>query len=119
MTVALRASFGALAGGVEHALALVTLAHATDTERADAQGRAMADDIAWHELDPDVRLVCLLQDIVGHSDYTVDDLRREGFADEVLEAVRSVRAITARPVPLGEPIKRYGRALRILHDSLH
>ncbi len=119
MAVALRASFGELAGGVEHALALVTLAHATESERADRVVRPLSEDIAWSELDPDMRLIGLLQDIIGNSDYTVDDLRREGFAEHVLEAVRSVSAVTARTLPLGEPIKRYGRALRILHDSLH
>lgn len=118
MSVALRASFGELAGGVEHALALVTLAHATESERADRTVRSISDDIAWGELDPDMRLIGLLQDIIGNSDYTVDDLRREGFAEHVLDAVRSVSAVTSRTLPLGEPITRYGRALRILHDSL-
>ncbi|MCO4098719.1 MAG: hypothetical protein HEQ38_04790 [Gemmatimonas sp.] len=86
MPLALRSHFGALAGGLEHALAIATFVHAvqpsggTLTPVIDSQRPTS-------EFDRFSRLVTLLQDVVAHAGYTIDDLRREGFDEPVLSAL--------------------------------
>lgn len=90
MAHVLRPHFGAHAGGLAHAFALATLAHAADQQAAplvsyDGPPDAMGDAA---DFDGFSRLVTLLQDVVSHAAYTIDDLRREGFAEPVLSALR-------------------------------
>ncbi len=86
MPLALRSQFGALAGGLEHAYAIATFAHAlqpaggTLTPAINAQRPTS-------EFDRFSRLVSLLQDVVGNAGYTIEELRREGFAEPVLSAL--------------------------------
>lgn len=85
----LRSSFGDFAGGLEHAVALATLAYAT------------ARTTGWRWLEPtnpaliesgypverserEQRLVQVLQALLNDASCTIDDLRREGFPEEVL-----------------------------------
>lgn len=97
MTIALRQPFGVFAGGVEHAYALATLAHATrsSADRAPPLSECvLLADVRPHlEFDQESRLVALLQDLLAHAEYTFDDLRREGFADAVLDAARALRRL--------------------------
>jgi hypothetical protein len=107
MTIALRQSFGTFAGGVEHAYALATLARAnrapTDrlvhapvrsTVAAASPDALLLDDLRQRtDLDPEWRLVALLQDLMTHAGYTLEDLRREGFADTMLDAARALRKL--------------------------
>jgi hypothetical protein len=90
MPFALRPHFGDFAGGFEHAFALATLARAGDA--TDAAPLAFELRRPTNEIDLHARLVALLQDVVLHAGYTVDDLRREGFAEPVLSAL----SLTAR-----------------------
>lgn len=88
MPLALRPHFGAIAGGIEHAFALATLAHA-----AQPQGGTPLFDARrpTNDIDLYARLVNLLQDVVSTAEYSIDDLRREGFAEPVLSALRHTR----------------------------
>jgi hypothetical protein len=96
MSIALRQSFGSFAGGVEHAYALATLARANrvSSDRLAGSGAdtLLLDDLRQRtDLDPEWRLVALLQDLLSHAEYTLEDLRREGFADTMLDAARALR----------------------------
>ncbi|MBY0490132.1 MAG: hypothetical protein K2R93_09860 [Gemmatimonadaceae bacterium] len=91
MPIALRESFGAFAGGVEHAYALATLAWATT---AGATAEVRLDDVRRRpDLDPESRLVALLQTLLRDAGYTLEELQREGFADTVLETARALRRL--------------------------
>ena len=99
MPFALRQSFGAFAGGVEHAYALATLARATRSvpDRATPTSETvLLDDLRQRpDLDQESRLVALLQDLLAHAEYTLDDLRREGFGERVLDAARALRRLAS------------------------
>lgn len=94
MPLALRPHFGAHAGGLEHALALATLAHAVHP--AGGRLAAAAEPESWGRPSSDFeqfsRLVTLLQDVVRHPGYTIEDLRREGFAEPVLATLAALAA---------------------------
>jgi len=89
MPLALRPHFGALAGGLEHALALATLAYAAQPQGGSTPDALPALDLQrpTSDFDRHSRLVTLLQHVVGHAGYTIDDLRREGFDEPVLSAL--------------------------------
>lgn len=86
MPLALRSHFGALAGGLEHAFAIATFAHAVQPT-GGALTPVMDSQRPTSELDRFSRLVTLLQGVVAHAGYTIDDLRREGFDEPVLSAL--------------------------------
>lgn len=89
MPIALRESFGTFAGGVEHAYALATLAWATT---AGARAGLLLDDVRRRpDLDQESRLVALLQTLLSDAGYTAEELKREGFADTVLDTARTLR----------------------------
>lgn len=91
MTIALKQSFGPLAGGVEHAYALATLASATATV---TRSGVMLEEVRRRpDLDQESRLVALLQGLLTDAGYTLDELRGEGFADTVLETARALRRL--------------------------
>lgn len=89
MPLALRPHFGALAGGLEHALALATFAYAAQPHGGSGPVAFPPLDVRRPTSDFDLYscLVTLLQQVVGHAGYTIDDLRREGFAEPVLSAL--------------------------------
>jgi hypothetical protein len=89
MPLALRPHFGALAGGLEHALALATLAYAAQPNGGTTPASFPTLDLRQPTSDFDLysRLVTLLQHVVGHAGYTIEDLRREGFDEPVLSAL--------------------------------
>jgi hypothetical protein len=93
MSPVLRPHFGSLAGGLEHALALATLAHAVQPGGGTLPATGLPEDWRRPTTDFDMfsRLVTLLQDVVAHAGYTIDDLRREGFAEPVLSALKVSR----------------------------
>lgn len=91
MPFALRSHFGALAGGLEHALAIATFAHAVQPS-----GGSLTPVVDLRrptsEFDRFSRLVTLLQDVVANASYTIEDLRREGFDEPVLSALAMSRS---------------------------
>jgi len=121
MQLPLRHHFGVYAGGLEHALALATLAHAT---RRNSFGRELlpSDDPAIFSLpDTESRLIALLENVLVESDCTIEDLRREGFSEPVLSALHATLPAPRRraKATVTPPVARYGTALGILQDSLH
>lgn len=99
MTFALRQSFGAFAGGVEHAYALATLARVSrsSTDRGTPMvDTVLLDDLRQRpDLDAESRLVALLQDLLAHAEYTLDELRSEGFGESVIDAARALRRLAS------------------------
>lgn len=85
----LREHFGDYAGGLEHALALATLAHATQRELNEPASYMHPVRMALElpDEDPDFRTVALLRDVITDTDLTLDDLRREGFPEHIVQAV--------------------------------
>ena len=113
----LRNQFGNYAGGLEHALALATLAHATHRELAGASDSLYSAGAALSlpDSDPDARTIALLHDVIEETDLTVDDLRAEGFPEHILDAVNHwISRHEAPPVVDAERLARYQVALRIL-----
>ena len=84
----LREHFGSYAGGLEHALALATLAHATQRAcGAQTGAHPVRMALVLPEADTDARTVALLHDVVEDSGLTLDDLRKEGFPEHIVAAV--------------------------------
>lgn len=86
MSLALRTPFGAFAGGLEHALALSTLARAVQPS-GGSYAPLLNLQRPTCEFDRFSRLVTLLQDVVSNTGCSLDDLRREGFDESVLLAL--------------------------------
>jgi (p)ppGpp synthase/HD superfamily hydrolase len=116
----LRDQFGDYAGGLEHALALATLAHATQRELAGTSTYSYSsrNSLSLPDSDPDARTIALLHDVIEDTDLTVDDLRAEGFPEHILDAVDhwTNRRATPRYVD-SERLARYQIALRILDSE--
>jgi (p)ppGpp synthase/HD superfamily hydrolase len=109
----LRNQFGDYAGGLEHALALATLAHAT--QRGTSADFAPRLALTLVDTDPDARTIALLHDVIEETDLTLDDLRAEGFPEHILDAVDHwERRRTLPPTVDTERLARYQTALRIL-----
>lgn len=121
MQLPLRQHFGVYAGGLEHALALATLAHATGRDSLGRELLPSDDPSIFSQPDTETRLIALLEDVLVESDCTIEDLRREGFSESVLSALQSALSSPRRraKATATAPVTRYGTALRILHDSLH
>lgn len=114
----LRNQFGNYAGGLEHALALATLAHATHRERSGAASRPYSPGLAFPDIDPDARTIALLHDVIEATDLTLDDLRAEGFPEHILDAVThwSSHRLDAPRTVERERLARYQAALSILDN---
>ena len=96
----LRPTFGDLAGGLEHAMALATLAYAlarttgmpwlepTDPVLMDA-GYPVERSEREH------RLVQVLQALLNDATCSLEDLRREGFPDHVLTKLGAPTSLDA------------------------
>lgn len=113
----LRNQFGDYAGGLEHALALATLAHAEYREAAVTSSTLypVRMALALSDSDPDARTIALLHDVIEETDLTLDDLRQEGFPEHILDAVdHGNRRRSAPPTADVERLARYQAALRIL-----
>ncbi len=113
----LRNQFGDYAGGLEHALALATLAHATQRERAVTPSSLypVRMSLALPDSDPDARTIALLHDVIEETDLTLDDLRAEGFPEHILDAVDHWDRSRSFPQTIdAERLARYQIALRIL-----
>ncbi|MES2522682.1 MAG: GTP pyrophosphokinase [Gemmatimonadota bacterium] len=113
----LRNQFGDYAGGLEHALALATLAHATQRELAGTSPNVYPSrlSLALPDSDPDARTIALLHDVIEETDLTVEDLREEGFPEHILDAVGHWTRRQSMPVTVdAERLERYQAALRIL-----
>jgi len=113
----LRNQFGDYAGGLEHALALATLAHAEyrDVALTPSSLYPVRMALALPDSDPDARTIALLHDVIEETNLTLDDLRQEGFPEHILDAVD--HWIRRRSVPQtadAERLARYQVALRIL-----
>ena len=113
----LRNQFGDYAGGLEHALALATLAHATQRDAVNTTSNLypVRMALALNDADPVARTIALLHDVIEETDLTLDDLREEGFPEHILDAVDhwSRRRTTPKPAD-AERLARYQVALRIL-----
>lgn len=113
----LRNQFGNYAGGLEHALALATLAHATQRELAGTTSSLypVRMALALPDSDPDARTIALLHDVIEETDLTLDDLREEGFPEHILDAVNHWASRHSSPPSVEtERLARYQVALRIL-----
>jgi (p)ppGpp synthase/HD superfamily hydrolase len=116
----LRNQFGDYAGGLEHALALATLAHATQRELAGTATYTYStrNALSLPDSDPDARTIALLHDVIQDTDLTVDDLRAEGFPEHILDAVDHWKGRGATPPFVdSERLARYQVALRILDNE--
>jgi (p)ppGpp synthase/HD superfamily hydrolase len=111
----LREHFGSYAGGLEHALALATLAHAT--QRRSAQSLAMHPvrmALALPDEDADARTAALLHDVIADTDLTLEDLRNEGFPEHIVQAVDALASRRLRFSPFDETrLARYQNALDV------
>jgi (p)ppGpp synthase/HD superfamily hydrolase len=116
----LRNQFGDYAGGLEHALALATLAHATHREKAGSTPGLFRAPLSLTatDVDPDARTIALLHDVIAETDLTLEDLREEGFPEHILDAIDgwSRRRAPATSVD-NERLARYQVALRILDNE--
>ena len=77
-------------GSLEHAVAIAAEAHAGQVDKAGAPYllhplRVMLRMNTDHE-----RIVAVLHDVVEDSDWTLEQLRQEGFADDILDGIESV-----------------------------
>jgi (p)ppGpp synthase/HD superfamily hydrolase len=118
----LRNLFGDYAGGLEHALALATLAHASQREMASSPRSLYPTRTALTlpDSDPDARTIALLHDVIEETDLTVDDLRAEGFPEHILDAVDHWNNRRQAPAVVdAERLARYQIALRILDGNEH
>jgi (p)ppGpp synthase/HD superfamily hydrolase len=118
----LRNQFGDYAGGLEHALALATLAHATHRELAGTSPGPYPTrmSLSLPDSDPDARTIALLHDVIEETDLTVDDLRAEGFPEHILDAVGHWTSRRSAPATVdAERLERYRAALRILGGPEH
>lgn len=116
----LRNQFGDYAGGLEHALALATLAHATQRELAGTTPYSYSsrNALAVPDSDTDARTIALLHGVIEETDLTVDDLRAEGFPEHILDAVDHWNARRTPPrFADTERLARYQAALRILDNE--
>lgn len=111
----LRDHFGTYAGGLEHALALATLAHASQRALgAQATVHPVRMALVLPDDDADARTVALLHEVIAGTDLTLDDLRHEGFPEHILAAVDALRTWNARQAFVdNERIARYENALEI------
>lgn len=100
----LRPTFGDFAGGLEHAVALATLAYAT----------ARSTGLRWLEptnpvwptgaypagnAEREQRLVLLLQALLNETVCTLDELRREGFPEHVLSRLDTTASAGYGAIP--------------------
>jgi (p)ppGpp synthase/HD superfamily hydrolase len=101
---------------LERAIAIAVEAHRGQTDKA-GQPYVLHPLRIMLSLDSEAeRIVGVLHDVVEDSDWTFDDLRREGFSEDVIEALASVTkrdgesydAFVARAAanPIGRAVKR-------------
>ena len=93
----LRNQFGDYAGGLEHALALATLAHADHRELAGASHSLYPARAALTlpDSDPDARTIALLHDVIEETDLTaLRDYESKGQSRPRVMA--SIDAVLAR-----------------------
>ena len=88
----LRPSFGDLAGGLEHAVALATLAHATT--RHTGFRWLEPTHAAWFDAgypaaaeEREQRLITVLQALLAEAVCTIEELQQEGFPERVLAGI--------------------------------
>ena len=93
----LREHFGSYAGGLEHALALATLAHATQRRSGTSfYMHPVRMALALPDEDPDSRTVALLHEVIADTDLTLEDLRKEGFPEHIVQAVDALASRRSR-----------------------
>lgn len=115
-------------GSLDKALRVAVLAHAS---QLDKSGHAyffhpvsIARSLALDGFSSDYQIVALLHDVVEDTSITLDDLKEEGFDDNILSAIdaitkrkgESYEAYLSRVMknPLACKVKRYD-----LEDNLH
>lgn len=79
---------------LQHAIAIATQAHAGQTDKAGAEYighplRVMKMGVSEAE-----QIVGVLHDVVEDSSWTFEDLGKEGFAPEILDALRCVTKLS-------------------------
>ncbi|HET6629929.1 MAG TPA: HD domain-containing protein, partial [Woeseiaceae bacterium] len=77
-------------GTLEHALALAAAAHAGQTDKAEQPYILHPIRVMLNVRTEEERMTALLHDVVEDTDTTFEDLRRAGFSDTVIEAVRAL-----------------------------
>lgn len=76
--------------GITKALLIATKAHDSQRDKAGESYILHPIRLMLQFQDEALRQVALLHDVVEDSDITLDDLRKEGFSDEVIQGVESM-----------------------------
>jgi (p)ppGpp synthase/HD superfamily hydrolase len=70
--------------------------------------------LALPDEDPDSRTVALLHDVIADTDLTLEDLRKEGFPEHIVQAVDALSFRRTRFSPFDETrLARYQDALDV------
>ena len=75
---------------LERAICIAAEAHAGAVDKAGAPYILHPLRVMLRLTDPEARMAAVLHDVVEDSDWTLDRLRAEGFADEVVTAIDGV-----------------------------
>jgi (p)ppGpp synthase/HD superfamily hydrolase len=75
---------------LERAIEIATEAHEGQTDKAGAPYIAHPLRVMEAVTEGEAKIVAVLHDVVEDSDWTIDDLRREGFSETVLAAVEAL-----------------------------
>jgi (p)ppGpp synthase/HD superfamily hydrolase len=75
---------------LERAIAIALEAHAGQTDKAGAPYILHPLRLMDRMTDPAAQMAAVLHDVVEDSDWTLEALRKEGFPDEVIDAVEGL-----------------------------
>ncbi len=72
---------------LDKALEIAKAAHKGQVDVGGAEYINHPIEVAEHCEDEDAKIVALLHDVIEDSEVTLDDLRSQGFKDEIIEAI--------------------------------
>ncbi|PTT26839.1 HD domain-containing protein [Pseudomonas sp. HMWF021] len=78
---------------LERAIALAATAHAGQVDKGGAPYILHPLKVMLRMTTPEERIVAVLHDVVEDCGISLDDLRKEGFSEEVLDAIESVTKV--------------------------
>lgn len=73
---------------LQHALEIAVSAHSTQRQKDDSPYALHPIRLALNLTDTNARILALLHDVVEDTDVTMEDIAREGFAPEIVEALK-------------------------------
>jgi len=82
---------------LERAIALAATAHAGQVDKGGAPYILHPLKVMLRMTTPEERIVAVLHDVVEDCGISLDDLRKEGFSEEVLSAIESVTKMPGEP----------------------